>query len=138
MLAGWGWARRRWLREEGGRVLVRPRRARCVACGLTHVLLPAVMLARRADSIDVVGKALVAKASGWGARPISVLVGCPLGTVRSWLRRFAAKAEPLRAWFIRLMVAVAADPMVPDIAPTTEAVPEQPEFRSSRPKVGSA
>ena len=79
-------------------------------------MLPAGMLARRADSVDVVGKALVAKASGWGARPISVLVGRPLGTVRGWLRRFAVKAELLRAWFIRLLVAVAADPVVPDAA----------------------
>lgn len=120
-LSGWGWARRRWLREENGRRVVRPRRARCGGCGATHVLLPAVMLARRADSVGVVGKALVAKASGRGVRPIAADVGRAVGTVRGWLRRFAAKAELLRGWFVGLLVAVAPDPVVPDAATTVFA-----------------
>lgn len=116
VLAGWGWARPRWLRLWEGRRLVRPRRTRCVGCAATHVLLPIEMLARRADSADVVGKALEAKASGLGARPIAAVLCRPLGTVRGWLRAFAAKAELLRSWFIGLLVAVAADPVVPDTA----------------------
>jgi hypothetical protein len=82
------------------------------------VLLPVGMLARRADSADVVGKALEAKASGQGARPIAAALARPFGTVRSWLRAFAAKADLLRSWFIRLLVAVAADPVVPGTAGT--------------------
>lgn len=117
-LSGWGWARRRWLREETSRRVVRPRRARCAGCGGTHVLLPTGMLAHRADSVEVVGKALVAKASGRGVRPIAADVGRALGTVRGWLRRFAVKAELLRRWFIGVLVAVAADPVVPDAATT--------------------
>jgi hypothetical protein len=103
---------------------VRPRRARCAGCEATHVLLPAGMLLRRADSVDVVGKALSAKASGRGARPIAMLVSRPLTTVKGSLRRFAVKAEPLREWFIRLLVAVAVDPQLPDPAgsPLADAV----------------
>jgi hypothetical protein len=113
-LAGWGWARPRLIRGEAGwRWLVRPRRARCAGCAATHVLLPVGVLVRRADAIGVVGKALQAKASGVGARPAAVLVSRPLSTVRGWLRRFAAGADQIRAWFTRLLVAVAADPVVP-------------------------
>jgi hypothetical protein len=73
-LAPWGWARPRVPRgPEGLRVLVRPRRACCRRCGATHVLLPVVALARRADLVEVIGAALAAKAAGgvpgdrWGA-----------------------------------------------------------------------
>jgi hypothetical protein len=121
VLAGWGWARPRWLRLLEGRRLVRPRRTRCAGCAVTHVLLPVEMLARRADGADVVGKALVAKASGRGARPIAVALARPLGTVRGWLRAFAVKAELLRSWFIQLLVAVAPDPVVPDAVGTVFA-----------------
>ena len=121
-LAGWGWARPRLLRDEAGaRWLVRPRRTRCAGCGATHVLLPVGVLVRRADTVAVVGEALAGKASGLGARPIAAAVDRPLGTVKGWLRRFAGRAEQVRAWFIGLLVAVAADPVVPDVAATTFA-----------------
>lgn len=113
-LSGWGWARRRWVR--GWPRLVRPRRTRCGGCAATHVLLPAGMLTRRADGVEVIGEALSAKACGRGARPIAVLLRRPLSTVRGWLRRFAASAQVLRHWFIGLLVAVAADPQIPDAA----------------------
>lgn len=113
-LAGWGWARPRRVRgDAGGRWLVRPRRTRCAGCAVTHVLLPVGVLVRRADAVGVVGQALRAKASGVGARPAAALVGRPLSTVRGWLRRFAAGADQIRAWFTGLLVAVAADPVVP-------------------------
>lgn len=113
-LAGWGWARPRLVRgERGRRWLVRPRRTRCSGCAATHVLLPVGVLVRRADTVGVVGRALVAKASGLGARPAAAVVDRPLGTVKGWLRRFAGRAEQVRVWFTGLLVAVAPDPVVP-------------------------
>src|SRR2546429_8859581 len=47
VLVGWGHARRRVIRGESGRVWVRPRRARCCGCHVTHVLLPVAVLLRR-------------------------------------------------------------------------------------------
>lgn len=82
------------------------------------MLLPAEVLLRRADSVVVVGEALQAKASGLGARPIAAMLHRPLTTVKGWLRRFAAKAGVLREWFVRLLVAVAVDPQIPDAAAT--------------------
>src|SRR6266516_6492932 len=68
-LAGWGHARVRAIRLAGRTGWrVRPRRAACSACGTTHVLLPAGMLARRADSADVIGAALAGAAAGLGHR----------------------------------------------------------------------
>jgi hypothetical protein len=85
------------------------------------VLLPVGVLLRRADTVAVIGRALTAKASGLGARPVAVVLDRPLGTVRGWLRRFAGKAEQVRAWFTGLLVAVAADPVVPEAAATVFA-----------------
>jgi hypothetical protein len=113
-LTGWGWARPRVLRgDAGARWLLRPRRTRCVGCAATHVLLPVGVLLRRADTVAVIGRALTAKASGLGARPVAVVLDRPLETVRGWLRRFVGKAEQVRVWFTGLLVAVAADPVVP-------------------------
>lgn len=82
----------------------------------THVLLPAALLLRRADTAAVIGTALTAKAVGQGARPIAAAAGRPLGTVRGWLRRVSGRAEQLRVWFTRLLVRVTADPVVPEPA----------------------
>jgi hypothetical protein len=80
------------------------------------VLLPVGVLLRRADAVGVVGVALAAKAVGLGARPVAVLVGRPLSTVQGWLRRFGGRLEAVRAWFVRLLCAVAVDPVVPEPA----------------------
>ncbi|MGW6739314.1 helix-turn-helix domain-containing protein [Streptomyces sp. NPDC055025] len=91
LLSRWGWARSRVLRDgTGGLAVVRPRRTRCVSCGIPHVLLPVFALVRRADTAEVIGAALAAKASGAGVRVIAEQLGRPVGTVRGWLRRFAA------------------------------------------------
>jgi hypothetical protein len=50
------------------------------------VLLAGWVIPRRADSAEVVGAALVAKASGHGWRRIAADLGRPPGTVRHWLR----------------------------------------------------
>lgn len=113
-LVPWGWARPRVLRGAGDtRVLVRPRRACCRCCGVTHVLLPVVVLARRVDLVEVIGTALAAKAAGVGCRAIAVVLGRPVDTVRGWLRRFAARAEAVRVAFTALLVDTGPDPVVP-------------------------
>ena len=53
-LARWGYGRRRRVRGLGSDgIEVRPRRVRCHGCGATHVLLPAALQPRRADSTEV-------------------------------------------------------------------------------------
>ena len=67
-LAGWGHARVRVIRGEGGIGWpLRPRRSRCSGCGVTHVLLPVSCLLRRADGVAVIWAALAGKAGGSGA-----------------------------------------------------------------------
>jgi hypothetical protein len=113
VLAGWGHARVRSIRGWGGVVRVRPRRARCVGCGATHVLLPVGLLLRRADGVMVIGAALSARAGGLGFRRIAVWLGRPVETVRGWLRRFGGRVEAVRRVFTVLLGALAADPVMP-------------------------
>lgn len=114
-LRPWGFARRRTLRGRRGSLRLRPRRGRCRGCGGTHVLLPVVALLRRLDLAEAIGTALVAKARGTGHRPIAARLGVPPTTVRGWLRRFAARAEGIRAHFTAL--AHRLDPSLGEIAP---------------------
>lgn len=76
-------------------VTVRPRRARCFSYAATHVLLPAGLVLRRADTAEVIGTALAAKARGDGHRTIAAQLDCPVSTVRRWLRR---AREPHADW----------------------------------------
>jgi hypothetical protein len=64
-----------------------PRRARCAECGTTQILLPGALSQRRADTTEVIGHALAAKAGGAGFRTIAAQLGRPASTVRRWLRR---------------------------------------------------
>jgi hypothetical protein len=100
-LAPWGHARRRSVRGVGD---LRPRRARCSGCSVTHVLLAVSCLLRRADGVDVIGAALRAKAAGAGHRPIAARLERPASTVRGWLRAFARNAEAARGMFTALLV----------------------------------
>jgi hypothetical protein len=114
VLGPWGWARRRLVRLlDGPAAVVVPRRSRCRACGATHVLLPAWCLLRRADAGEVIGVALEAAAGGSGHRKIAGALGRPAATVRGWLRRFARRAEPARAFFTVLLARTAPDPVMP-------------------------
>jgi len=61
-LRPWGHARERGVRDEVQVVAVRPRRSACSQCRCTHVLVPAFTLVRRADTVAVIGGALLAKA----------------------------------------------------------------------------
>jgi hypothetical protein len=111
LLSRWGWARVRAVRGSAAVVRLRPRRARCSGCGVTQVLLPVSALVRRADAADVIGAALAARAAGSGWRPIAQRLGRPGSTVRGWLRAFGARAEAVRLFFVRLLVAVGIDPV---------------------------
>jgi hypothetical protein len=93
-LAPWGWARARTVRGLPGRL--RPRRSRCSAsagCGATHVLLPASVLLRRADAVEVIGAGLLAAAGGLGHRRVAERVERPVSTVRGWLARAVVVAD---------------------------------------------
>ncbi len=71
-LRPWAWARSRRVRGRGDSIRrVRPRRARCTACRVSQVLLPAWCQPRLADATEVVGAALAAKAAGRGYRRIA-------------------------------------------------------------------
>ena len=66
VLGGWGYARAR--RIEGLGDPLRPRRARCRACSVTHVLLPVTVLLRRAYAAERIWAALTARAErGWAS-----------------------------------------------------------------------
>ena len=113
-LRPWGHARERGVRDQAAVVAVRPRRSSCSQCRCTHVLLPASTLLRRADSVAVIGRALLAKAAGAGHRSIAALLDRPVSTVRGWLRRFGVRAESLRALFTVLLHELEASaPAVP-------------------------
>jgi len=129
-LAPWGHVPERFVREDGGPVRrMRLRRAICSregGCGRTHVLLPRLCLGRRADPVAVIWPALVNRAAGWGWRRICAAAGRPASTVRGWLSRFAAHAEPVRAGFARLERLAGAgadmDRLAPAGAPAADAV----------------
>jgi transposase-like protein len=124
-LRKWGYGRVRVIRLAGGAGWrLRPRRAICAGCGQTHVLLPAGVLARRADAAGVIGVALTGAAAGLGHRTIAAQLGRAASTVRGWLRRFALRAEPLRSAFTVLACVLDADPLLPGPAgsPLADAV----------------
>ena len=110
VLAPWGWARPRAVRGVGS---LRPRRARCAACLVTHVLLPVTVLLRRADAARVIWAGLLARAAGAGHRPIGLLLGVPASTVRGWLRRMASRLEPVRSHFLLAARLAGVDLVVP-------------------------
>ncbi len=113
VLVGWGRARARTVRGPDGGVRVVPRRSRCTGCRATHVLLPVLLLVRRADTASVIGAALAEKAAGVGHRRIAERLGRPAGTVRGWLRRFGARVEALRVVFTRQCRDLTPDPVLP-------------------------
>jgi hypothetical protein len=84
------------------------------------VLLPELCFSRRQDEGSVIGAAIEAHVGGEGHRPIASRLGVPAGTVRGWLRRFAERAELIRALFTRC--AVALDPELGPIVPAGSVI----------------
>ncbi len=86
-LRPWGHARERTVRDlDGTLMIVRPDRALCPACEVTHVVLDAGLLPRRAYAAGLIGQALVASALGSGHRRIAGDLAVPAGTMRGWIR----------------------------------------------------
>ncbi|MBF6302837.1 IS1 family transposase [Nocardia amamiensis] len=112
VLAGWGFARVR--RVEGLEGTLRPRRARCRDCRVTHVLLPVTVLARRSYAAHQVWAAITARAVGAGHRSIAAALSVPAATVRGWLRRAGARLEALRSRFLQVAVVTGVDVVIPD------------------------
>lgn len=110
-LRPWGWARPRGV--HGLRGVLRPRRARCPGCLVTHVLLPLTVLARRAYAVEVIGAALLARAAGAGHRPIGHRLGVPASTVRGWLRVMGTRLEPTRLFLLQVAARAGVDRPVP-------------------------
>lgn len=111
-LAKWGFGCRRTIRSHGNAtVTLRPRRVRCTDCDATDIVLPTALQARRADTTEVIGAALLHKANGLGYRRIAARLDRPESTVRRWLRR--ATPAHLRWMFqrgVQRLVEVAPDP----------------------------
>jgi len=98
VLRPWSAARPRTVTTVGGvRVRLAPGRARCRSCRVTHVLLPAWTLPRRAYGVEVIGAALSAAAQGAGYRRAAVAAAAPVSTVKAWLRAVARGAAALSA-----------------------------------------
>ncbi|WP_420891418.1 helix-turn-helix domain-containing protein [Mycobacterium riyadhense] len=94
--------------------LVRPRRARCRACAVTHVLLPVSVLLRRAYAAEQIWSAWSARTDGLGHRRIAAVIRVPAATVRGWLRRAADRLEAIRNWFLGIAVTAGVDVVIPD------------------------
>lgn len=108
-LRPWGHGRKRKLRDGSQDIELQPRRARCLRCRATHILLPATCLLRRRDLAEVIGQALLQRAlAAAGQRRIASGLQVPLSTLRGWISRFAERAELLRGHFTRLAVALGA------------------------------
>ena len=107
-LASWGgyW---RWLRAPPlGEWRIWIRRGRCSGCRRTHALPPDVVLARRLDATEVIGRGLALKVVyGQGLRRVADQLGVPHTTVRTWWRRFRARAPTLLATCSALAVHLA-------------------------------
>ena len=88
------------------------RRVRCRGCALTHALLPAFVLHKRLDAVEVIGAVLEAVARGeHGVRPAASAVDVPHATARGWWRRFSERANVHAVSFSALGVELGAPAM---------------------------
>jgi hypothetical protein len=113
----------RYVRRGGWCRKVFVRRARCRRCGVTHVLLPAFVLAWRLDTAEDAGLVIARTAGGeCGVRPAADAAGVPFTTARGWVRRFGARAGELAAGFSALAVELGGDVLGPLVPPARFAV----------------
>jgi hypothetical protein len=104
----------RHVREAGRCWRIFVPRARCARCRVSHVLLPAFVLAWRLDAVETVGAVLAAvTAGGCGVRPAAARLGVPYTTARGWVRRFGARAPELGVAFAALAVELGGEPVRP-------------------------
>lgn len=110
----WGHARQRTVRDAG---MVRPDRALCTGCGVTHVVLDAALLPRRGYTASVIGQTMVAAALEHGHRHIARELAVPDGTVRGWVRAARRCAGQLRVVGIRTVVTLDSDALPTSVRP---------------------
>ncbi len=104
----------RHVREAGRCRKIFVPRLRCGACGVSHALLPAFVLAWRLDTAETIGTVIAEVADGpCGVRPAAARAGMPYTTARGWVRRFRARARELGAGFAALAVELGADAVRP-------------------------
>jgi hypothetical protein len=114
---------RRWVREAGRCWRIFVPRVRCGPCRVSHVLLPAFVLAWRLDAADVIGGVIAGVAGGWcGVRPAAGRAGVPRETARGWVRRFAVRAPQIGAGFAALAVELGGQPAGPAERPGGSAL----------------
>lgn len=126
-LRPWSFARSRRIRHGLGAEMImvvhRPRRARCCECAATHVLLPVILAARRADVASVIACAVALKAaSGTGHRKVAAWLGRPVSTVRGWLRSVAVSAAAMTAMFTGFLLRDAPDAATVWPAPVASSI----------------
>ena len=100
VLAPWGHAVARRVRFVAR--LVRPRRARCRRCRVTHVLLPVSLFARRGVAGVMIWACVLARVVGVKIAAIAARVCVAASTVASWLRRIVGRAS----WWRQVLVGV--------------------------------
>jgi hypothetical protein len=96
---------------------VRPDRAFCTGCDVTHVVLDAGLLPRRAYAAGLIGQALAAAALGSGHRRIARELAVPADTMRGWIRGARRSAAELRITGIRTVVAFDQDALPTRVRP---------------------
>src|SRR5674536_284629 len=115
---------------DGTVVRVTPDRARCRACRVSHVLLPAGWLPRRGYDVEIVGAALLAAAEGAGYRRAASRVDVPASTVRDWIHAARDGAAGLISAVSGVIEAAGACPPAPAAGPT--GLGRTPTVRSGR------
>ena len=89
-------------------------RERCGLCRVSHVLLPAFVLAWRLDTAETVGAVIEQVAGGsCGARPAAERAGVPHTTARGWLRQFRRRAAGAGVAFAALAVELGGEAVRP-------------------------
>jgi len=85
------------------------RRSKCIACGISHCLLPAFCLLGRLYGSEVIGPALAAIVAGELTAAVATAAGFPYTTVRDWRRRHRDRAPVLAAGFAALAIELGAE-----------------------------